>query len=56
MNKKNSWENKKTVWIDKKLHTKLKVLASQSGIKMGKYVEGLINQSLSEKGEKKNVK
>ena len=49
--KKNSWEEKRTVWIDKKLHQKLKVLASQSGLKMGVYVEGLINKSLE--GDKK---
>ena len=53
--KKNSWEDKKTVWIDKNLHTKLKVLASQRGIKMGTFVEGLINKSLEEKGAKKNA-
>ena len=49
--KKNNWEDKKTVWIDKNLHKRLKVLASQSGMKMGAYVEGLINKSLE--GEKK---
>lgn len=50
--KKNNWEDKKTVWIDKKLHKKLKVLASQSGQKMGAFVENLINKSLE--GEKRN--
>ena len=43
--KKKSWEEKKTIWIDEKLHTKLKVLASQNNMKMGAYVEGLINKS-----------
>jgi len=55
MNKKyNSWENKKTIWIDKELHKKLKVLASQSGKKMGIFVEGLINKSLE--GDKRNAR
>ena len=47
-----NWEDKKTVWIDKKLHKKLKVLASQSGTKMGAFVENLINKSLE--GDKRN--
>ena len=41
---------KRTVWIDEKLHKKLKVLASKEGKKMGIFVENLINQSL--KGDK----
>jgi predicted HicB family RNase H-like nuclease len=56
MEQKKNWENKKTVWIDKDLHKKLKVQASQKGVKMGLYVEGLINQSLTKKGEKKDGK
>ena len=42
---------KRTIWIDEKLHQKLKTLASRNGKKMGTYVEGLINKSLE--GEKK---
>lgn len=42
---------KRTIWIDEKLHKKLKVLASKEGMKMGIFVEGLINQSLTKKGE-----
>ena len=46
--------HKKTVWIDKNLHKRLKVLASQNGMKMGRFVETLIKKTLE--GEKKNVK
>lgn len=49
--KKKSWEDKRTIWIDKELHKKLKVLASQNNMKMGAYVEGLIKKSLE--GDKK---
>jgi len=42
---------KRTIWIDEKLHTKLKVLASKKGMKMGIFVEGLINQALNKRGE-----
>lgn len=45
---------KRTIWIDEKLHTKLKTLASQNGKKMGIFVEGLINKSLE--GDKRNAK
>ena len=44
--------HKKTVWIDKNLHRRLKVLASQNGMKMGLFVETLINKTLE--GEKKS--
>jgi len=47
-------KEKKTIWIDAKLHTKLKTLASRNGIKMGIFVEGLINKSLE--GDKRNEK
>ena len=52
MIEKKSWEDKKTVWIDKDLHKRLKVLASQNNMKMGAYVEGLINKSFE--GDKRN--
>ena len=44
--KKKSWEEKKTIWIDPKLHKKLKILAYQNDMRMGVYVEGLIKKSL----------
>jgi predicted DNA binding CopG/RHH family protein len=47
-------KEKKTIWIDSKLHTRLKTLASKNGMKMGTFVEGLINKSLE--GDKRNVK
>lgn len=44
--KKNYWEDRKTVRISTKLHTKLKVLASQKNMKMEALIEELINKSL----------
>ena len=43
---------KRTIWINEKLHKRLKTLASQNGKKMGIFVEGLINKSLE--GDKRN--
>ena len=55
MNKKpGNPPGKRTIWIDEKLHKKLKTLASQDGKKMGIFVEGLINKSLE--GDKRNAK
>jgi len=54
--KKDYWEGKKTIRVDGELHNKLKVLASQSGKKLGDYIEELINKTLEEKGAKKDVK
>lgn len=44
--KKGNPPGKRTIWIDEKLHTKLKTLAAQDGKKMGLFVEGLIKKSL----------
>ena len=49
--KKGNPPGKRTIWIDERLHQRLKTLASRNGKKMGIYVEGLINKSLE--GEKK---
>jgi len=54
LEKKDYWKDRKTVRIGKKLHTKLKIMASQKNMKMEALIEELINKSLEEKGEKKD--